>query len=85
MNAHVIETTVPESGNINLVGLPFQPGTNVEVIVLERPASAIPSASEVPQRTFPYRGLPHRYDDPFAPAVPEEDWEARQPTAASPQ
>jgi len=83
MNAHVIETTVAESGSINLVGLPFRPGTNVEVIVLERPASVTP-ASKAPERKFPYRGLPHRYDDPFEPAVPDEVLEASQPTATSP-
>lgn len=71
MNAHVIETTVPESGSINVAGLPFAPGTNVEIIVLER-QSSLPAT---PQRRFPYRGMPYRYDDPFEPAVPIEDWD----------
>ena len=71
MNAHVIETTVPQSGSINVTGLPFLPGTNVEIIVIERPAPA----SEAPKRRFPYRGMPHRYDAPFEPAVPPEDWD----------
>ena len=83
MNAHVIETTVSESGSINLVGLPFQPGTNVEIIVLERTASAFTPASEVPQRKFPYRGLPYTYIDPTEP-VAMEDWEALKPAAESP-
>ena len=70
MNAHVIETTVPESGSINVAGLPFAPGTNVEIIVLERDGKA---AAKV--RQFTMRGLPHTYIDPTEP-VAMEDWEA---------
>ena len=71
MNMHVIETTVPESGCINVTGLPFLPGTNVEVIVIERPAPA----TEPPKRRFPDRGMPHTYVDPTEP-VALDDWEA---------
>ena len=70
MNAHVIETTVPESGSINVAGLPFAPGTSVEVIVLERNGKPA-----VKVRQFTMRGLPHTYVDPTEP-VAAEDWEA---------
>lgn len=72
MNAHVVETVIPESEDINIKCLPFQPGTSVAVIVIERPASR-PATN---LRTFSYRGLPHRYDAPCEPAVPPEEWEA---------
>lgn len=78
MNAHVFETVIPESGDINIKSLPFQPGTNVEIIVIERPASR-PATN---LRTFSYRGLPHRYDDPCEPAVPPETWEANREDAS---
>jgi hypothetical protein len=83
VNAHVVETTVSESGSVSLTALPFQPGTNVQIIVLERTASASGPASEVPQRRFRYRGLPHTYIDPTEP-VALEDWEALKPAAESP-
>jgi len=70
MNAHVIETTVPESGSISVSGLPFSPGTNVEIIVLERKGKA---ASK--ERRFTMRGMPHTYIDPTEP-VAVADWEA---------
>jgi hypothetical protein len=70
MNAHRIETTVEETGELHLSGLPFRSGAKIEVIILERDAS--PRARE---RTFPFRGLPHMYTDPFEPACPIEDWE----------
>lgn len=42
-------------------------GQQVEVTIrIEEPA---------PPR-YPLRGLPFRYDEPFAPAVDEDDWEA---------
>ena len=69
MNAHVIETTVSESGSISLSGLPFSPGTNVEIIVLERDGKA---ASK--ERHFTMRGMPHTYIDPTEP-VALDDWE----------
>jgi len=70
MNAHVIETTVPESGSISVSGLPFSPGTNVEIIVLERKGKA---ASK--ERRFTMRGMPYTYIDPTEP-VAVADWEA---------
>lgn len=70
MNAHRIETTLTTKGMLTLQDLPFDAGATVEVIVLER----ADEASSAP--TYPLRGTVARYDDPFEPAVPIEDWEA---------
>lgn len=54
--------------------VPFAEGVAVEVIVLERPTNEA-NESQVEDR-YPLRGKLLRYDDPFGPAVPPEDWEA---------
>lgn len=73
MKAHRIETTLSENGTLILKDLPFQSGETVEIIILER--SSQPSESN----PHPLQGKqPYRYDDPFEPAVPVEDWEVLQ-------
>ncbi|BAY25340.1 hypothetical protein NIES2100_51460 [Calothrix sp. NIES-2100] len=69
MKAHRIETTLTEDGTLILKDLPFQAGETVEIIILE--------SQTHPQKANPYplRGTVYRYDDPFEPAVPLEDWE----------
>jgi hypothetical protein len=66
-----LKTTVGHNGRIVVENLPFQEGDKVEIVVsevkMERDESADP---------YPLRGTPYRYDDPFGPAVPLEDWEA---------
>jgi hypothetical protein len=47
-------------------------GKEVEIVVTE-----VPEPLEADDR-FPLRGTLIRDDDPFGPAVPEEDWEALQ-------
>ncbi|QLE57669.1 hypothetical protein [Nostoc sp. TCL26-01] len=73
MKAHRIETTLTEDGTLVIKDLPFHAGEAVEIIILEshtHPPKANP---------YPLRGKqPYRYDDPFEPAVPLEDWEALQ-------
>ena len=49
-------------------------GKRVEIIVLEAETNG--SGEERPSTHQDLRGSVLRYDDPFAPAVPEEDWEA---------
>ncbi|MGI8408268.1 MAG: hypothetical protein ACR2M8_00120 [Pyrinomonadaceae bacterium] len=71
MEAHRIETTVQPNGMIILEDLPFDEGKKVEVIVLES-TEAVEEKSENP---YPLRGTEYKYDDPFGPAVPLEDWE----------
>jgi len=73
MQAYRIETTVQPDGSLLLANLPFSVGEPVEVIVLSQPPP--------PLKTEPrsLRGLPViYYQDPFEPAVPEEDWEVLQ-------
>lgn len=72
MKAHRIETKLTENGTLNLKDLPFQAGDEVEIIILESPKH--PSESNL----YPLRGTVIRYDDPFDPAVPLEDWEVLQ-------
>ena len=69
MNAHVVETTVPNSCHIDF-DLPFQPGDNIQIIVLKLEPRKVGNT-----RTFTMRGLPHTYIDPTEP-VALYDWEA---------
>lgn len=67
-----IETTVQRNGRVVLDNLPFDEGEHVEVIIAEA------KHSEVPVRTFRLKGTLLKYDDPFEPATPVEDWDALQ-------
>ncbi len=69
MNAHRIETTVNPDGTL-LKGIAFQPGDQVEVIIIER----IPSSTE--SGCYSLHGKPVQYDAPFEP-VAEAEWGAR--------
>jgi hypothetical protein len=78
MNAHKVETVLTEDGVLVLQQLPFHAGDAVEVIVLERPKTQqdkiITKKSE--SNLYPLQGKqPYRYDEPFEPATPLEDWE----------
>lgn len=70
MNAHRIETTVNPDGTLLLKDLPFQPGDQVEVIIIES-TPALPPAGE---NRYPLRGKPLHYDAPFEP-VAEAEWD----------
>ncbi|WP_437917248.1 hypothetical protein WME73_24435 [Sorangium sp. So ce302] len=61
MEAYRHEVTVQPDGTLTIEGVPLDPGTSVEVIVLvkERPQSS----------TYTLQGTPYRFDDPFSPAV----------------
>jgi hypothetical protein len=68
--AHRFEAVLSEDGKLSLEHLPFRAGQTVEVIVL-------PAATRVtPQPPESLRGSVLKYDRPFDPAVPEDDWEA---------
>jgi hypothetical protein len=70
MQAYHISTTVSKEGIPLLPKLPLREGQNVEVTIEPK------NGTSHVHRTFPLRGLPHTYIDPFEPAVPPEDWEA---------
>lgn len=81
MNAYKVEAVLAEDGTLVLQGLPFQAGAAVEVIILERPGLQQEQIATSGSEANPYPLLgkqPYRYDDPFEPAVPLEDWEALQ-------
>jgi hypothetical protein len=57
-------------------------GKEVEITVSEVAEPQVPDQEPWPDNgpteRYPLRGSVLRYDDPFGPAVPEEDWEALQ-------
>ncbi len=73
MNAYKTRSIVTEDGSIILNGLPFTIGKSVEVIVLDDVAITQPD-----ERWKSLQGSVTRYDDPFEPAIPLEDWDVLQ-------
>lgn len=71
MKAHTTTVKMEPGGKIVLDNLPFAEGEEVEVTV--QPA-AKPGRPWPPE--FPLKGSVIRYDDPFEPACPPEEWEA---------
>ena len=70
MQAYKVESTVQTEGVLTLRNLPFPAGERVEVLIL------VQQADSAKADQYPLRGSqPYAYDDPFEPAVPEEDWE----------
>lgn len=69
MEAIRIEATVQPKGRVILNDLPFEEGKKVEIIVLDT------NGKETMPKTNPLKGSVLRYDDPFEPATPIEDWE----------
>lgn len=70
MQAYRLESVIEPDGKLTLQNLPLPEGERVEVIILVSPA--IEKTGKYPLRDT----APYRYDDPFEPAIPEEDWEA---------
>lgn len=66
-------TAVTDGGIIQIDGLPFAAGEQVEVVVKPLPS---PPAEQSEAERYPLRGLPYKYERPFDPAVPLEDWDA---------
>ncbi len=73
MNAYRIDTVVNPDGTLFLKDMPFQPGDEVEVIVIERPPAISPKTED----QYSLRGKPFRYDSPTEP-VAFEEWNALQ-------
>jgi len=67
--AYRVRSMVSPEGGLQLDNLPFEPGAEVEVIVL--------ADENVPRSDarYPLWGTPVTYHDPTAP-VAESDWEA---------
>lgn len=64
-----IRTTVREDGTLVVDRLPFHAGQTVDVTVAEQEESAAATAR------YPMRGSVLRYENPFEPACPADDWE----------
>ena len=69
MEAVRIEATIQPHGRVILNDLPFEDGKQVEIIVLD-----IHGKGKSPTAN-PLKGTLLKYEDPFEPAVPIEDWE----------
>jgi hypothetical protein len=67
MKKKKLKVLVIEDGKIVLEGLPVHEGDEVEVSI---------NILDPTPPTFPLRGVPLRYDDPFAPAVDPSEWDA---------
>ncbi len=66
---HRTETKIEPNGTIILRGLPFPEGDKVIVIITTRSSKSAQTTS------YPLRGLPVEYKNPFEP-VAENDWGA---------
>jgi hypothetical protein len=70
MEAHRVESVVESKGRVLLENLPFEEGKTVEIIILEA------NEKGVVIKPNPIKGSLLKYDNPFEPACPPEDWEA---------
>jgi len=68
METHRIEKVIQSNGTIVLENLPFAEGETVEIIIVK-------SDAESEKKRYPLRGTLYKYEEPFEPAVPLEDWE----------
>jgi hypothetical protein len=71
MEAYKTRALVRPDGTLELTELPFEKGSQVEVIVLA-------GAAQPQNRRYPLRGTDYSYEDPFGPAASDEEWEAIQ-------
>ncbi len=70
MYAYRIETLVDKDSSLTLEKLPFKPGKEVEVIILER-------SNRLQNKSYPLRGKPIQYDNPTEP-VAQNEWKPTQ-------
>jgi ABC-type molybdate transport system ATPase subunit len=75
VRAHRATAVVTEGQSISVSGLPIAAGERVEVIILAGVGLApdAPTGDDVRRRL---RGSVLKYDHPFDPAVPPEEWDA---------
>ena len=69
MELHQIQKPVLPNGTIVIDELPFEAGELVNITIEK-------AAKIDPDNPYPLRGTPYRYDDPFGPAVPLDEWDA---------
>jgi hypothetical protein len=68
MQTYHFTTTVSKDGIPVLPKLPLREGEQIEVTIEAKNGNPT-------KHSFPLRGLPHKYIDPFEPAAPAEDWD----------
>jgi hypothetical protein len=66
MKEQKIRVVIVEDGKLEIDGLPVSKGDEIEVIIRRR---------QEKKPTFPLRGLPVKYIDPFLP-VDDGEWDA---------
>ena len=69
MQAQRIEKVVQSNGTVVLENLPFEEGETVEIIIQK-------AENKKEKTPYPLRGTLYKYEEPFEPAAPLEDWEA---------
>lgn len=71
---HQVDDAIVRDGRLTLSNLPFPEGQHVRVIVTET-NEAPRTAAPIEEVRRLLRGGVERFDDPFEPLVPSEDWE----------
>lgn len=69
MQTYRVETIVSPNRMLTIRGVPFSPGEEVEVIILNHPRQVIK------RQRYSLRGKPIQYTRPFD-SVAEDDWQA---------
>jgi hypothetical protein len=67
MKEYKAKVVVVRNGRIVIEGVPVSEGQEVEVTI---------QVNEATTPTFPLRGLPVFYEDPFGPAIDESEWDS---------
>jgi hypothetical protein len=70
---HQIDDAVVQGGKIVLSHLPFADGQRVRVIVSESEAPVV--RLPIDEVRCELKGGVERFEDPFEPMIPSEDWE----------
>lgn len=64
-----VEKVIQSNGTVVLENLPFDEGEKVEIIIWK-------SDAENEKCRYPLHGTAYKYENPFEPTAPPEDWEA---------
>ena len=72
--AHRQHVTVNPDGSVTLTGLPFPPGSTLEIIVL---GEEIAETTAEDANAYPFRGAPLHHEGPTDP-VDDDAWDAER-------
>jgi hypothetical protein len=65
-----LKAKVEAGGTLTVSDLPLPPGQEVALTIVA------PDPVTLSADRYPLRGTAYRYDEPFAPAIDPDDWEA---------